>query len=501
MPSLLDSSKAVHPYARRVAFGLRPEQAVPADPLAWAVRQVSQLPPIGVLGVDGQARVDLPEGMKLVSDMDELMRRYQLANDVEDELNAQKSRMPAADFDRQRLTRLALPFHRLEQWKEVQARASTAVYGQAPVFERFWHFWSNHFMVAPGTQRNDVLVGPYQRALRPGMLGSFKDLLWSAVTHPGMLVYLDNNRNTGPGSKARRQGRTKDSVNENLGRELLELFTLSPAAGYTQQDVEQATLILTGWTVQRPDRRHQPGTALGTRFDWDRHEPGAQTVLGKTYRALLRPSSKLEDLVADLAVHPATLRHLAHKLCVYFIDDEPPERAVAHVEQAFARSEGHLPAVHQAVLEACWFTLGSTRKFASPEAWLWQCHTVSGLPLPQALPLPDTPGLKTINLLNDLGQGLPRCPQPNGWPIKSADWLSREMLDRRVRWVQMMAPEMLRGPLRLTAGNGAQAVAQLLQAQLPEGSPARALAQAALARRDPGAALSLALLSPEFLWS
>ena len=389
----MTTNAALHQFSRRVAFGFRPGQALPADPLAWAVPQVRQLPPIGVFGPDGQVRSDLPTGMKLVSGMDELMRRYQESSDVDDELRVQSTRMATADYERLRQERLSLPFHRLEHWKEVQARASTALYGQAPVFERFWHFWTNHFMVTPGTQRNDVLVGPYQRALREGMLGSFKDLLQLAVTHPGMLVYLDNIRNTGPNARLRREGRTKDSVNENLGRELLELFTLSPAAGYTQQDVEQATLILTGWGVQRPDKRHQAGVALGTRFDFNRHEPGSQTVMGKTYRALLRPSSKLEDLVADLAVHPATLRHLAHKLCVYFMDDEPPERAVAHVEQAFVRSNGHLPAVHEAVLEACWFTLGSTRKFASPEAWLWQCYPVTGLTLPQALPLPNVPGL------------------------------------------------------------------------------------------------------------
>ncbi len=493
----MSSIANTHQFSRRVAFGLRPGQPLPADPLAWAVAQVRQLPPMAVLGPDGQARSDLPAGMKLISDMDELIRRFQDSHDVDDELRAQSTRMTAADYERLRQERLSLPFHRLEQWKEVQARASTAVYGQAPVFERFWHFWSNHFLVAPGAQRNEVLVGPYQRALRPAMLGSFHDLLLNAVTHPGMLVYLDNIRNTGPNARLRREGRTKDSVNENLGRELLELFTLSPAAGYTQQDVEQATLILTGWGVQRPDKRRQAGVALGTRFDFHRHEPGSQTVMGKTYRALLRPSSKLEDLLADLAVHPATLRHLAHKLCVYFIDDQPPERAVAHVEQAFVRSNGHLPAVHEAVLEACWFTLGSTRKFASPEAWLWQCHTVSGLALPQALPLPNTPGLKTINVLHDMGQALPRCPQPNGWPIKSVDWLSREMLDRRIRWAQMMAPDMLRGPQRLSP----EAVAGLVQSQLPEGSAAQASAQAALARRDAATALSLLLLSPEFLWS
>ena len=138
--------------------------------------------------------------------------------------------------ERRRL--VSLPYHQLEHWKEVQARVTTALHGEAPVFERFWHFWTNHFTVAPGTQNNDTLVGPYQRHLREHMTGDFRTLLWHAVTHPGMLVYLDNNRNTGPNSTAALRRWTRDTINENLGRELLELFTVSTAAGYSQQDVE-----------------------------------------------------------------------------------------------------------------------------------------------------------------------------------------------------------------------------------------------------------------------
>jgi uncharacterized protein (DUF1800 family) len=487
-------------YARRVGFGLAPGERLDGDPIGWAVAQLRVVPPIAIMEPDGSPRADLPEGLRLRGSGDELMHAWQRHMDTVAEVRARSASLGEAAFRREFTERVSIPYSRLEPWKEVQARATTAVHGPAPVFERFWHFWTNHFTVAPGTMQNEVLVGPHQRVLRERMTGSFRELLWQAVTHPGMLVYLDNVRNTGPNSRARRERWTRDSVNENLGRELLELFTLSPAAGYTQQDVEQATLVLTGWRVQRPDRSHRPGIPLGTRFTWDWHEPGAQTVLGKRYTAWFKPESKLAELVDDLAAHPATARHLAHKLCVQFIDDEPPADAVAEVERAWLDSGGHLPAIHEAVLRAAWRTLGSTRKFASPEAWFLQVHRCSGLAPPRALPLPGDNGPKTFYLLGDLGQALPRCPQPNGWPIRSSDWLSRELLDRRARLSQLLATMVVR-----EAGAPAQErVAALVDTHWPAEpgvGGGGTLARQALARRDPARALALMWLSPEFLWS
>ena len=492
------STGELHRYARRVGFGLTPGEHPGDDPVGWAAAQLRSVPPIGIVEPDGRPRADLPEGLRLRGSGDELMHAWQRVIDTVAEVRARSAGLGEAAFRREQAERVFIPYQRLEHWKEVQARATTAVHGSAPVFERFWHFWTNHFTVAPGTMQNDVLVGPFQRALREPMGGTFRDLLWRAVTHPAMLVYLDNVRNTGPNSRARRERWTRDSVNENLGRELLELFTLSPAGGYTQQDVEQVTLVLTGWRVQRPDRSHRPWVPLGTRFVHDWHEPGAQTVLGRRYQALFKAESKLEELIDELAAHPATARHLARKLCVHFIDDEPPADAVAAVERAWLDSGGRLPAVHEAVLRAAWATLGRTRKFASPETWFLQVHRTSGAELPRALPLPGEPGFKTFWLLADLGQPLPRCPQPNGWPIRSADWLSRELLDRRVRLAQLLAQALTRG----AGASARERFAGLVETHAPGGaSQTGVLAAQALAQGDPARALALVWLSPEFLWS
>jgi uncharacterized protein (DUF1800 family) len=497
------SEPLISKYMRRVAFGCPPQQALPVDPVVWAQRQVDATPPIDIVEADGSRRADLPADLRLRWEMNDIMLAWQKTADTEDASFARAKRVPPQEF--QRLHRAAMhPYWQLEPWKEVQARVTTARYGTSPVFEKLWHFWANHFMVAPGNQRNAVVVGPYQRMLRKHMTGSFRDLLWHAVTHPGMLSYLDNNRSTGPNSVAVKRGWTKNSINENLGRELLELFTVSTQAGYQQADVEQATLVLTGWGIHRADKRRKPGRPLGTYFDYDRHEPGSQTVMGKRYSNFFNPAKKLEDLITDLAQHEWTAKHIATKLCVYFMDDNPPARAIEAVAQAFVDSSGHLPTVHKALLAECWGTIGETRKFGSPESWFVQTLTMLDIEPPRTIPLaPETRGIKTLYLLGDLGQPLPRCPQPDGWPIRSAEWISKEALERRARVLEQM--------MRMRGRNVdfnfeyatrvADLVTAVIEREMTPGHPNRYLIEDALKSKQVATAAVLTHISPTMLWS
>lgn len=490
-------------FLRRVGFGWGATDPLPSDPVGWAREQLARVPPMDYYARrrrDGESQpplLELPADGKLRWSQEEAVLRWQQHMDAE-KLSFARSR----DMDRQAYQAfhdqtVRQPFSGLEHWREVLVRGCTAAHGEQPVFERFWHFWTNHFMVAPGNQNNDALIGPYQRSLRDKMTGSFRDLLWHAVTHPGMLVYLDNNRSVGPRSRARRSGWTRDEINENLGRELLELFTVSPAAGYSQEDVIQTTLILTGWLVLMPSGSQRAGRPPGGWFDYDRHEPGTQEVMGRHYSAFVRHDAKLDDLVTDLARHPATARHIATKLCRVFVADEPPAEAVQAVERAFTDTQGHLPAVHGAVVEAAARHLAGTRKLANPETWYWQLFSMTSQPLPTAPPLPNTPGEKLLATLEELGQAIPRCPQPDGWPIRSQAWLSREMLDRRIRYAWQFSAR---------PGLAAQRerIGEVMRSELVAGSPLQQ--EVATAIRQGGrdglrTGLSLWLTSSEFIWS
>jgi uncharacterized protein (DUF1800 family) len=162
-------------------------------------------------------------------------------------------------------------------------------------------------------------------------------MLHAVVRHPAMLVYLDNQRSIGPNSRTgRRRGR---GLNENLAREILELHTVGVNGGYTQDDVINFARALTGWTVD-----NREGEAQGTfMFKPQWHEPGAVTVMGRTY-----PEGGVEQAEAvldDLAAHPATARHVARKLAVHFVSETAPLSLVERLEGAFRHGDGDLDAV------------------------------------------------------------------------------------------------------------------------------------------------------------
>jgi uncharacterized protein (DUF1800 family) len=338
------------------------------------------------------------------------------------------------------------------------------------------------------------------RMLRGHMSGHFRDMLFEAVTHPAMVLYLDNAISTGPKSRTslyeqRHNGKIKHSINENLGRELLELFTLSPAAGYTQADVMSATYILTGWGVHKPsDTWNKSGAPYGSYFDFGRHEPGSHSVMGKSYSAFIRNDGKLNDLIDDLAAHPATAQHICHKLATAFIADAPAPDAVARLVAVFTQSKGHLPSLHKAVVAEVARAGANARKFQLPETWLWSIYRMAGAELPVVLPMRELRGERLHDILSELGQPVQNCPQPNGWSLQSRDWISKEMLDRRVRYAFQFAGR-IRDP--------AETLRQVLLRQQGAGPLAQQLRAAAAtaegqARRGLWAAY---LTSPDMLWS
>jgi Protein of unknown function (DUF1800) len=127
-----------------------------------------------------------------------------------------------------------------------EARILRAVESPRQLEEVMVNFWFNHFNVFSQKGLDHLWIGSYEEeAIRPNVLGRFRDLLGATAKHPAMLFYLDNWQNTAPNSPGAR-GRFK-GLNENYARELMELHTLGVDGGYTQTDVITLARILTGW--------------------------------------------------------------------------------------------------------------------------------------------------------------------------------------------------------------------------------------------------------------
>jgi uncharacterized protein (DUF1800 family) len=481
---------------RRVGFGLGPNETLPDDPIGWAQAQLDRGPPMQfLLQLDEASKAKIPGGeIKLLNTQAEAVKARFEHEAVEKRSNALSKTLSKEEWIKHNYETFKFPILDFEQWKEVAARGGMAVQGSAPVFERFWHFWTNHFTVSISSN-NDLAIGPYGRMLRQRMSGSFRDMLFEAVTHPAMVLFLDNYISTGPNSVARKRRWTEHSINENLGREMLELFSVTPAAGYSQADVLGATNILTGWGIDWDNEIAEGKRVRGSVFRYENHEPGSQTVLGKQYSAFVRNDGKLNDLIDDLAVHPATARHIAHKLATVFIDDEPPVESVQRLEAVFVRTKGNLPALHKAVVEEVARASSSTRKFHNPETWLWSLHRMTGMQLPSRVPHNDLNGTKLTYLLEELGHRIHRCPQPNGWPLKAREWFSREMLDRRIRYGYEFAKNNRLGL------DEWQAVVARQQWGGTEATQRLRAAQKKGEIYDPRELWSAFLASPDMLWS
>jgi uncharacterized protein (DUF1800 family) len=267
----------------------------------------------------------------------------------------------AAHKDKAKLREGRRPIHR-EIYQlygnDQHQRIAQAAFSPYGFHERLATFWQDHFSVSSRKQRLMYLYVPIYEAeaIRPYMSGSFSTLLSKAILHPAMLTYLDQVKSIGPNSRRAtrsRRGNNRDTgLNENLGRELLELHTLGVNGGYSQQDVRDAALVLTGLTLQRDSRE--------TAFKPQLAEPGPLTFMGKSYGSRRRSIEDVEQMLADLAAMPQTGKHICRKLAVHFVSDTPPEPLVEAMHDAWMASQGNLRDVYAAMLShpAAWDNAG-----------------------------------------------------------------------------------------------------------------------------------------------
>jgi len=354
---------------------------------------------------------------------------------------------------------------------EIAARINAAATTDAPLLERLTHFWTNHFTVSCIRPVIRGFAGAFEReAIRPNVTGRFVDLLLAAERHPAMLFYLDQVMSFGPDSLVGR--RQNHGLNENLGREMLELHTLGVDGGYTQADVEALARILTGWSIARL-RDPNPGSF---HFYPPIHEPGPKLLLGKTYRE--NGYAEGEEALRDLAMHPATAQHIATKLARHFIADDPPADAVRRIAAVFRDTGGDLKRVTAAVVreDAAW--KAPFAKVRTPNELLIAACRVSGF-------TPQAPML--VNSLHVLDQQPFFAPSPAGWSDKAGDWVGPEATVHRAEWCQMFAARIPEPPDPVELADA------VFGETLPE-ETAQAIRRAA-SRRE-GVALLLA--APEF---
>lgn len=327
----------------------------------------------------------------------------------------------------------------------VEARMKIAVSTAAPFRERLVRFWGNHFTVSVSKPAAYPLAPVFERdVVRPRVTGAFGDMLLASTKHPGMLVYLDNYVSIGPDSFLARNPAVLPpylreilkGLNENLGREILELHTMGVRSGYTQADVTTLAKIITGWTVRRAgDRAVGDGEAGAQsnpafRFLAVAHEPGPLTLLGRTYEAAgVRQG---EAALSDIARRPETARFIAAKLARHFIADDPPPAAVDRLAQTFRDTEGDLRQMALTLVDLPEAWAPGLAKFKPPEDYLASAlRALNGKP--------ELTGRQLVGLLQRMGQRPYDAPGPNGWADVAGEWIGPDPVWKRVEWADALA--------------------------------------------------------------
>lgn len=379
---------------------------------------------------------------------------------------------------------------RRQQLAEFAARYRHAARTQAPFVERLTQFWSNHFAVSIDKGNARLYAGSMEReAIRPHVLGRFEDLLLAVESHPAMLRYLDNAASIGNDSRAalraqRMRGedgaKPRRGLNENLAREILELHTLGVDGGYRQDDVIELARAITGWSTPGP-RDVDAGDSPFV-FRANAHEPGARRVLGRSYAE--GGVEQGRAVLADLARHPATARHLSFKLARHFVADEPPPALVERMAQAYLRNDGDLRALYRSLIESDEAWSPNARKFKTPNDFVISALRAGELPVGN-----DARAL--IGLLASLGQPVFTPRSPAGFPDTAADWSNPDGLFKRIQAAQLFAAR-----IDASASTPYQRALSVLGSEAVNGDFAIGLRRAGSASEG----YSLLFASPAFQW-
>ena len=329
------------------------------------------------------------------------------------------------------------------------AKLTRAVYSERQLQQVMDDFWLNHFNVFAGKGEDKWYLTSYERdVIQPRVFGKFKDLVTATAQSPAMLFYLDNFLSADPNAAARQaalkqmhpqrrgiwgqpmpprpqQHNNKNKkqdrgLNENYGRELMELHTLGVDGGYTQRDVTELARMLTGWTFA-PRFASRGSTFV---FAAGRHDFGTKTWLG---RAVEGAGESEGELALDvLASHPSTARHIAFKLAQFFVADTPPPALVERVAKQFTASGGDIRSVLGVLFASPEFrnpaNIGA--KFKTPYHYVVSAVRAADVKVNNVRPL--------LATLNRMGMPLYGCATPDGYKNTADVWLNPGALSQRI---------------------------------------------------------------------
>jgi uncharacterized protein (DUF1800 family) len=331
----------------------------------------------------------------------------------------------------------------------MQGKILRATYSERQLQEVMTDFWMNHFNVFIGKGADRYQLTSYERdVIRPRALGKFEDLLVATAKSPAMLFYLDNWLSVGPNSdfalgirraprrrmvlyQPQKQKKQQNGLNENYGRELMELHTLSVNGGYTQKDVTEVAKVFTGWTLK------EPREGGGYFFDQRKHEPGTKIVLGHKIK---EDGEKEGREVLHLLAHdPHTAKFVCNKLAMRFVSDNPPPALVDEMAKTFLKKDGDIREVLKTMLQSpdFWSPDNYRAKVKTPLEFVVSSLRATNAQVDDAMPI--------IRQLGTLGMPLYGAQPPTGYSMKAESWVSSSALLGRMNFAVRLASGKIRG--------------------------------------------------------